>query len=185
MKGKQRGSWSDVKVALQSWSTRELIDLVRDLYRLNSGNRRYLHTRLLDPDSELQWYKRRVVDSVAPDVKPYGRCRVRLSEAKNAIREYRLASSDPRGTLDLMLTFVEQGIEHYMDFGYDDNAFFDSLGSMLDEAVQMLSEAGDETQLQLLPRLKAIGERADQYGSLWKDVAFELITRDFPELYEG
>ena len=102
MTGKnKKGLWSEVKTALQSKTMSEQIDLVRDLYRLSNDNRRFLHTRVLDPSLEFAEYRRQVANSIAPD--PFSRGRISISEAKSAIRAYRDASGDLDGTLDLIV----------------------------------------------------------------------------------
>ena len=182
MTGKKARSWSDVKAVLQSRSPGELVTLVRDLYRLSADNRRYLHTRVLDVSAESEWYKRRVADSIAPDITAHGQCKVRISDAKNAIRDYRLASGDVAGTLDLMFTFVERGVDHYLDFGYDDEAFLQALVGMLDATMRMLAQAGEDVQALGLPRMKGIGERAAEVGGSWEGIVADMISRDFPDL---
>jgi len=183
LKGKKKGSWSDVKTALKSKTTGEQIDLVRDLYRLSTDNRRFLHTRLLDPSVEFAEYRRQVADSIAPD--PFGRGRISIAEAKSAIRAYRDASGDMAGTLDLMLVFVESGTEYCVDLGLDDEAYIDSLASMLDTALGMLGNMTPDKRTAFLSRLKRIADRARCVGWGWGDFAGDSIARSFPELLEG
>ena len=50
--------------------------------------------------------------------------RVSVRDAAAAIVEYRRATGDASGTVDLMLTFIEVGTEQAADLGYGDEAYF-------------------------------------------------------------
>ena len=135
-RAKTSKSWANVKSALREGTPAQLIDLIRDLYQLDSDNRQFLHTRCLGPDVEFQSFRARVAESIFPD--PLGRDPIRLSEAKRAIREFERAPGDSTRTLDFMLTFVEQGTEQSADLGYGEDSYFASLESMLDAALAKL-----------------------------------------------
>jgi len=175
---KKTRSWSDVKVALSAKPVRALIDIIRDLYRLNSDNRRFLHTRCLDASTELEGFRRQVADSIFPD--PLGRHPVSISDAKRAIREYACASGDAVGTLDLMFTFIESGTEQAADLGYGDERYFFSLESMLTEALEELSQATPEAQEPFLSRLATLADRASCVGWGYSDFVCESILTSFP-----
>jgi len=175
---KKTTSWSDVKASLSARTDPALIDLIRDLYRLNSDNRRFLHARCLSADTELKHFLRQVADSIFPD--PLSKHAVSISNAKRAIREYERASGDATGTLELMFTFIESGTEQAADLGYGDERYFSSLESMLTEALKELSQATPEAQEPFLPRLAALVDRASCIGWGFSDFVCDSILTEFP-----
>ncbi len=56
----------------------------------------------------------------------------RFRDAKSIIAGYRKSTRDLRGTLDLMLTYVERGNAFTNDFGDIDEPFYDALINMLE-----------------------------------------------------
>ena len=56
----------------------------------------------------------------------------RLREAKKVISEYSTSTSDLRGALDLMLTYVERSHAFTNDFGDIDEPSYDKLINMLE-----------------------------------------------------
>jgi hypothetical protein len=73
--------------------------LVGDLYRLSKDNRVFIESWFLAGEDPLEHYKGIIADALYPDVfknKP-----IRLSVGKKAISDYRTATNDEAGTLEL------------------------------------------------------------------------------------
>jgi hypothetical protein len=66
------------------------------------------------PDSILTKYHKRIVEQFLPK---RGEGKLDLRSARRTIRDYRKATSDLAGTVDLMLTYVESGTEFTNRFG--------------------------------------------------------------------
>ncbi len=180
---KKLRSWSHVKAALSAKHTPALINLIRDLYRLNSDNRRFLHARCLDAGAELEDFRRQVADSIFPD--PFSRRPISIANAKRAIREYERASGDAVGTLDLMFTFIESGTEQAADLGFGDERYFLSLESMLTDALDELTRATPEERAPFFSRLATLADRASCVGWGYSDFVYEAILTDFPSAIAG
>jgi hypothetical protein len=103
----------------------------------------------------------------------------RFREAKKVISEYRKSTSDLRGTLDLMLTYVERGHAFTNDFGDIDEPFYDKLINMLEHfAVEMRrSPAKYELYEMFRSRLMAMRKTSDigwGYGDFIQEIVDEL-----------
>jgi len=99
--------WSDLKKSLQKSDEKELINIIRDLYRYSEDNRRYLLARCIDREEAagiMEEYREIIKNEFFPK-KGYGE--LRYSVAEKAISDYSEASGDFTGKMELMLTYVE------------------------------------------------------------------------------
>ncbi|KAF0250492.1 MAG: hypothetical protein FD167_118 [bacterium] len=99
--------WSEIKKKLESFDREGLVALVKDLYNYSSDNKSFLSARFAEQGSNkaiLEDYKERITTQFFPKK---GLGKLDLREAKRAISEYSKATSDTRGKLDLMLTYIE------------------------------------------------------------------------------
>lgn len=126
--------WSDLKKILQDTEKNELVDLIRDLYKRSTDDRRFITARYMDTISGdlkgqmLEKYRKIIVNEFFPD---RGEEKLRYSVAKKAISDYSKASGDPEGTLDLMFTYVENGVKYTNTYGDIDKQFYLNIYGML------------------------------------------------------
>jgi hypothetical protein len=135
--------WPDVKTRIRSRSGRELLGLIRDLYKQSAECRSFLNARLLTDAEGHPSEATRASFRVRFRAAFFGRGRspsfdLRLADARRAIREYRGATRDLQGTLDLMLAYLEAGTEFTNTYGDIDGPFYDSLMSMMDGVDRLL-----------------------------------------------
>src|SRR5947199_7247850 len=140
------------RAALLKYRTSELVQLIGELYRLSRENRRFLSARLGDGSQQMDAYRQLVADAMFPDPLRKG-AQVRIADAKKAISQYERATGDGAGTLDLMLTFVEQGTAFAADVGYGDDAFFSSLEDMLSRTLERFRKSPSDIPQPIQPRL--------------------------------
>ncbi len=156
--------WSELRKTLAKWEPPELINLVKELYDASPANRDFLHARLVanaDDDSVLEPYRERITTQFYP-TRGYGK--LHLAEARKAIRDYRKATGNLTGTIELMLTFVEHGTAFTREYGAINEAFYDSLESVLHEMVKLLCQAGAELYPRFRDRLEQLAEIANHIG---------------------
>ncbi len=170
----KKAAWASVKAELQQMDPKALVNLIRDIYRSNQENRRFLHARLLSSQTELANYRTLMVDAIYPE--PFSRRPVRVSEAERLIRHYRQATSDVEGAVDLMLAFVEAGTEQAADLGYGDERYFGALARGLDDIVAALAELSPDSGRQAVARIQQIAARADSIGWGYGDYAQEIAA---------
>ena len=71
----------------------QLVRLIGELYRLSTENRRFLEARLGGAAKQLPLYRTLVAECLWPD--PFRKnAKVRISEARRAISQYRRATGD-------------------------------------------------------------------------------------------
>ncbi len=165
--------WSEIKTHLQSFDRSGLLALIADLYRSSDDNRRMLHAKLLGPATEIEEYRRRIANAIFPD--PFSKRPISIGKAKRLIREYQLATGDTAGTVDLMLTMVEEGTKQASDLGYGDDAYFAALETTLDAVVKLIRVLPARARQAATERIVRVSERAADigrgYGDYVRDVA--------------
>ena len=164
MKDKKSTGWQNVLRQLSDWSKPALIALVKDLYEASTKNRDFLDARFQAEENAgaaLETYRRKIVDQFFP---PRGDGKLKLAEARNAIRHYRKATGDLSGTIDLMLTYVENGTEFTREFGDINESFYNSLESVLNEMAQLLMGEGREFYYKFRERVQRLATRANGIG---------------------
>ena len=167
--------WTDVRARLETFDRKGLLGLVHDLYQASTANRRFLEARFLPSPNALAKYQRLVSDAVFPD--PLSHRRVALRDATAAITEYRRATGDLAGAVDLMLTFIEAGTEQAADLGYGDETYFSALENKLDAVAKSWRELPPTTQVAMARRLARVQARAKRIGWGFGDCVDEVVTR--------
>jgi hypothetical protein len=156
-------SWGTIKDAVHDKPVAELLALVRDLYELSPANRQFLYARFGTRTRELDRCRASIRSALSPD--PLGRHPdPSLIAGKRLIREYERATRDDAGVVDLMLAFVEAGTGFAADVGFGDDAFFASLASMLERALDRAKVLSPETRTPLAPRLISLRHTAHGIG---------------------
>jgi hypothetical protein len=174
------GGFGGLRARLVRQAPDSLVRLIGELYRLSDENRRYLHSRLANPAIQLPRYRQLVAEALWPD--PLRKnAKVRIADARKAISQYQRATGDMAGTLDLMLTFVENGTGLAADLGYGDDQFFSSLESMLSRAVEMLGKCGEDLGRRMQPRLVRLRAAARDIGWGYGDFVADAIDHLIPD----
>ena len=130
---KKSSGWSAVRQQLTSWEEPALLALVKDLYEAEPGSRDFIQARCQTGESGsaiLEKYRGKIVEQFYPD-RGYGK--LKLGEARKAIRDYRKATGSIAGTTELLMTYVENGAQFTREYGDVDERFYNSLESALAE----------------------------------------------------
>ena len=136
-------SWQDVKAILSQQSPQELLQLIRDVYALRPEVKDFIHARFLPSTVNVTPYKKTVYQSLYPDV-IHGED-MDLARGRKAISDYKKATNDPVGTLELMVYYVECGTQFTVDYGDIDAGFYESLETMFTQVVKTLHNSEQET----------------------------------------
>ena len=164
MSEKKTTGWQNMRRQLDNRSKPVLIALVKDLHDASPDNRDFLLARFQvedDADAALEKYRRKIVEQFFP---ARGDGKLKLAEARKAIRDYRKATGNLAGTIDLMLTYVENGTEFTHEFGDINESFYNSLESVLNEMAQLLMREGKELYPPDLRRCPARGDESAPTG---------------------
>jgi len=114
---KRASGWSAVRRQIADWPKPALIALVKDLHDASPENRDFPRARFDAENSggeALEKYRRKIIEQFFPR-RGFGK--LKLAEARKAIRDYRKATGNVAGTIDLLLTYVENGTEFTQQFG--------------------------------------------------------------------
>jgi len=174
---KKSSGWSNIRPQLSAWSKPALLALVKDLYDQAAGNRDFLEARCQAEDgggAALEKYRRKIIEQFFPR-HGNGIGKLKLGEARKAIRDYRKATGNLAGTLELMLTYVESGTRFTCEYGDIDEGFYNSLDSVLAELARLLVNEGAELYPRFQDRLLQVEAAASNIGWGYCDSVREQV----------
>jgi hypothetical protein len=176
---KKPAGWAHIRRQLNDWQKPALVALVKDLYEATPAFRDFLEARFQPEEgggAVLEKYRNKIVEQFFPR-RGFGK--LKLSEARKAIRDYRKASGDVAGTIDLMLTYVENGTAFTREFGDINEAYYYSLESVLAEMVELLWKEGAALYPRFRERILRMEASANGIGWGYGDYLCERV--DFLE----
>ena len=161
---KKSGGWSAIRPPLATWEKPALLALIKELYDAAAGNRDLLHASLLagtNDDELLEKYRRKIVEQFFP---ARGVGKLRLGEARKAIRDYRKATGNIAGTAELLMAYVENGARFTREYGDIDERFYNSIESALAELATLLRGEARGLYAQFAQRLATVEQMSDGIG---------------------
>lgn len=126
------------KKYLQTRSHEELKADLTDLFNRLEGVKEYYQLKLAGSEGDIQVlekYKSVIKKEFFP-ARGFGQAR--LSVARKAVSDYKKLSNSPEGLADIMLYYVEQGVNFTNEYGDITEAFYMSMESMYEKALQHL-----------------------------------------------
>ncbi|WP_440955254.1 DUF6155 family protein [Methanosarcina sp. Mfa9] len=176
--------WSDLKKTLQDADQKELLHIIKDLYKLSEKNRMFLMARCMDLkvlDGVLNTYKQVIKDDFFPK-RGYGA--LRYSVAEKAIKDYSEASGDFAGTMELMFFYVENGVEFTSKYGDIDEDFYIKIYGMLEKfCTQLKTPEGKALYALFRERLFEIHRKTRGMGWGFGD-GIKLCVKEMEEFFE-
>ena len=176
-------TWSALRKKIKTWETPELQELVKDLFKLSADNRAFLAARLISDDTEdadlavsvAAPYRQRIHDAFY-DKGGWPRNNLRLADVRKAIRDYRKATSDEVGTLNLMIAYVETGTDFILKYGGEDDSLLNSLSSVMNEIEAVFSkEPRCDLYERFQERILDLGDKARGIGWGYGDYLGDLV----------
>lgn len=176
----KKTTWITIKETLKQCSQQELLHLIHELYQISPENKRYLTTRFVqqaDTDS-LAEYKKIIQASVCPvPPKP-----LKLAAARKAISQYKKATGNNKGMLELSVYYVEQGAKFTDLYGDIEESFYSSLESMFYSAMKLLVLMPGDTQQSYFSRVRHTMKIASKTGWGFEDQLSDYFTEFFPDI---
>jgi hypothetical protein len=174
-------SWTEIEKQLRDLPLDDVIKLMKGLHDLSPQNKAWLRAKVLPVAQDAKYLeacRTKIVRCVYKETKGIPHM-PRFSDAKKIISEYRKSTSDLRGTLDLMLTYVERGHAFTNDFGDIDEPFYDKLINMLEHFAVELRRSPAKYELYELFRSRLIAMRKTSdigwgYGDFIQETVDEL-----------
>lgn len=175
---KKSSSWHNIRRTLASKSQRELLNLIRDLYNLRPEVQDFINARFVVSAANLKPYQKTIQKALYPDVTHGGD--IDLERGRKAINDYKKATNDPIGTLDLMTYYVECGTQFAVEYHYGDEALYEDLDEMFTRVVKTLQQSEQELVDKFLPRLRTIAREAEDIGWGYGDAVYGTLEDAFP-----
>jgi|SRR5665647_268273 len=179
--------WTEVEEILQKAEKKELIDLIRELYKHSVGDRMLINSRYLGEGLKkengkiLEKYRKIIKEEFLPKK---GSERIHYSVAERAISDYSNALGDLMGTLDLMLTYVEGGVQFANIFGVISDEFYDNIEGMLDRLCELLkTEEGQRYYPLFRERLLKASRDSENIGWGFEEAIYVLVE-DVEEFFK-
>lgn len=128
---------TEVNKELKKLDRNQLLELVADLYKKHKNVKEYLDYYVSPDDSELyNRYRQKVFEAFYPK----RGTAYKLKEGKQAIRDFKKLEPPAELLADLMLFYVETGVEFTNDFGDIDESFYSSLEKTYVAALQLMKK---------------------------------------------
>lgn len=179
---KQPAGWSAVRQHLNTWDKPGLLALIKDLYEAAAENRDFVQARCqadAGGGEVLEKYRGKIVAQFFP---ARGMGKLKLGEARKAIRDYRKATGDLPGTAELLMTYVENGTRFTHEYGDIDERFYSSVESALDELAALLRGPARELYPLFSARLAQVEQMTDGIGWGFHDYVGDVVGRLEEEL---
>ncbi|WP_367873642.1 hypothetical protein [Luteolibacter sp. Populi] len=157
-------TWTAIRKSLKGWEPAALLALIKDLHDASPNNRHFLLARVgaVEGGGEaFESFRKRVVEPFYP---ARGEPKLKLGEARKAIREYHKATGNTAGTIELLLAYIETGTAFTCDFGDIDARFYDGLCSAIDELAERVKREGLAMWETVSPRFGALVIKTNGIG---------------------
>jgi hypothetical protein len=172
---KSHPTWTDVKAKLADFDRAALLDLIRNLYGAHKDNQRFLHSRFGLGGDVLGPYKKIIDRWLWPDV--FRRQDTSLSQAKQAISDYKKAVGDPEGLAELRVFYCERAAGFCSEVYTDDMGYFNALGRMFEQALKSANALSPDRRDDLVSRLDRVRTISHKFGyGVGEDMDFLLST---------
>jgi hypothetical protein len=165
--GKEKTTAKVLMAALEKLGKNPLVGLAADLYSISRQNREFIETRLSLNADPLKPFKSIILDALNDDIT--NQHPISISRAKKAISDYRKASGDRDGELELMVLFVERGNFLTVEYGDFGEPFYDSMVGMYRKVVERVKAGGAGLIGRYEERLRKIMESSKDIGYGYHD----------------
>ena len=167
--------WSVLRPPLTTWEKPALLALIKELFDAAPVNRDMLRARVLAGANDgelLEKYRRKIEEQFFP-ARGFGK--LKLGEARQAIRDYRKATGSIAGTAELLLAYVENGTRFTREFGDIDEQFYASIESALAELAKLLRGEARGLYPSFTDRLATVEQMSDCIGWGFHDYIADVV----------
>jgi hypothetical protein len=131
----------DLKRYLGTRSREQLIAEIGEMFSKIDAVKDYCQSKLnLGYSAEVSEKYKSVIKHEFFPARGFGRAR--LSVARKAVSDYKKVSASKFGVADMMLYYVEMGVQFTNTYGDIDEAFYNSMESMYERAVKYIVQHG-------------------------------------------
>lgn len=174
---KNGNNWLEIRKVLSKCSERDLMGLIAELYSLSKVNTDFLEARFTNNDSVLSSYKTIIKRNIAPDAPWKSNQQISLKIAKKAMSDYKKATSDIIGLIDLMVCYVEYGTDFICEFGDMYEQYYSSLESVFSNALKLMKKFKYEEISKFEQRLRNVVEKGENIGWGYGDTISYMLDK--------
>ncbi len=161
-----------LKRQLKGRSHDELVGDIADLFTRFDEVKDYYALRLAGPSEDVAaTYKARIRNEFFP-ARGYGQAR--LSVARKAVTDYKKLAPPPDSLADLMVYYVETGVEFTNTYGDIDEPFYNSMETMYERAAQLIAANGLRDEFE--DRCRAIVDDTRNIGWGFHDALSDIYA---------
>ena len=168
----------EIKRELRKLDKEKLIEIVADLYKKNKSAKEFFDFYVNPNERDLfEKYQDKIFESFYPK-RGFG---YKLKEGKKAITDFRKLTTSSDSVADLMLFYVETGVNFTIDFGDIDENFYLSLERTFVQALTLARKENcldkyDDRASKVVRDTKNIGWGFHEYLT---EVYYEFLSRHF------
>lgn len=177
---KNTNQWLDIKKTLSKCSERDLLKLIADLYALSKSNKVFLEARFVKNDEVLARYKSIIKKCIAPHEPWKNNQQISIKDAKKVISDYKKATNDTIGLIELMVCYVEYGTDFLCEFGDMYEQYYYSLESVFSNALKLMKTFEYEEVAHFEKRLQVVVKKADSTGWGYCDAIADMLKEAYP-----
>ena len=179
---KKPAGWTAIRQTLTAAEKPVLIAMIKELYDAASMNRDLLRARVLtgaDDPELLEKYRSKIEEQFFP---ARGIGKLKLGEARKAIRDYRKITGSIPGTAELLMFYVENGAKFTREYGDIDECFYNSIESALGDLAILLRGEARELYPHFADRLDVVEQMSDCVGWCFHDNIADIVDELAAEL---
>lgn len=151
-----------MKAQLSSFDRLGLLGLIQDLYVAHKDNQTFLHARFGLGKDILKPYKETLDRWLWPDV--LRNQDTSVVKAKQTISSFKKAVGDLAGLAELMVFYCECATGFCNAVGYQDEAYFDALVRMFEQALKTIAQLSGSDRNALIARLDRVRVISHNFG---------------------
>jgi hypothetical protein len=168
----------DVKQYLDTRSREQLITEIVDLFSKIGSVKDYYQSKLnLGYSAEVSEKYKSIIKHEFFPARGFGRAQ--LSVARKAVSDYKKVSTSKYGVADIMLYYVEMGVQFTNTYGDIDEPFYNSMESMYERAVKYIVQ--HKMQVQFEERCRKIVNDTSGIGWGFHDELGYIYEENFKE----
>jgi hypothetical protein len=168
-------SLPELNKQLKTYKAEELVSIIIDCYKSSADVKKYIHMMLEPESTENQLFdeaKKKILHQFYPD---RGEPKLKLAEAKKAISEFVKLSNNQVKMIELMIYYVELGVEFTNDYGDMYESYYDSMASMYQNVLNKINDNGSGLYHVFQDRLRAIVRNTSGVGWGFHDQLADLF----------
>lgn len=154
--------WSELKKEIVKYDHPKLIELISSLYSLSKENKRFLEAKIINDGNVIEKYRDIISKSISTEAPWLKSHQLNLKNAKKAISDYKKATGNIDGVLDLMIHYIECGTQFTLAFGDIDEGFYNSMESMFENVLKLMSS--NNYSEDFLSRVKGVVKESQDMG---------------------